>query len=412
MKSFFKSIIPLLFFSVVPRVSAADFDTLWHAKVFDARWVNFDEQAHSGSLCREADGTLVVGNGRIVLRKVCLPRTKRRAKATIDVTLRSNGDPWDKTGSIFVIPCQQAVSMISGAEGTHPYPPVDASRYENMPGIVAGEGYQPPVELIRFMTPFGVGHFTPTDSASVEHVKPVWLDAYEAEVAWHQDITDRLSLLQDSCYIGLAIDTWTQPGYIATVSLTLQESSLKADKAKREHVLPLVNTIEYYQQAYCDLFARRPLEVDFTLPRTAKHAIIYYVATGHGGHDGGDEFVPCENILSLDHQEVARYTPWRNDCYTFRRYNPSTGVWLMSREATYITDHGTRGQKRIEETIASSDLSRSGWCPGSDVPPLRIPVGTLSSGQHTLRISIPTAQEAEEGRQNHWLVSAWLVWEE
>ena len=43
---------------------------------------------------------------------------------------------------------------------------------------------------------------------------------------------------------------------------------------------------------------------------------------------------------------------------------------------------------------------------------MRIPLGTLAPGAHTLTIAIPTAQPAQEGRQNHWLVTAWLVWEE
>ncbi|MBP3227281.1 MAG: N-glycanase [Bacteroidaceae bacterium] len=407
-----KRLINLILAACALTVQAAPFDTVYNNVVFNRRVINFDEAEHPGSLCREADGTLVIANGRIVLRKVCLPRNKRDARATVSVRLRSHGDRWDKAGSVFVIPCSQAVSMLTVADGTRPYPPVDAALYENMRGIVSGDGYRPCVELIRFMTPFGVGFHTPQDSATAQHVKPTWLDRYEDFAEWSQDVTDRLALLQDSCYIGLAIDTWTHEGYEATVSLTMEESAVKGDKAVRRHVLPLVNTIEYYQQEYCDLFARRPLEVPFTLPRTARRAMVYYVSSGHGGHSGGDEFVPSENVVSLDGNEVCRYTPWRADCYSFRRFNPATGVWLVQREATYITSQGTRGQKVIEETLASSDLSRSGWCPGSDVPPMRIPLGTLAPGAHTLTIAIPTAQPAQEGRQNHWLVTAWLVWEE
>lgn len=35
-----------------------------------------------------------------------------------------------------------------------------------MVGIVAGEDYKPTVELMRFMTPFGVGHFSAPDEQS------------------------------------------------------------------------------------------------------------------------------------------------------------------------------------------------------------------------------------------------------
>lgn len=402
-------LIPLL----CTLAQAAPFDTIYNNTVFNRRIVNFDEAAHPGSICTEADGTLVIGNGRIVLRKVCLPKNKRDARAAVSVRLRSHGDRWDKAGSVFIIPYTQPVSMITMARGTARYPDIKAMSGEKFPGIIGTpEVYAPSVELLRFMTPFGVGFYTPKDSAAREHIQPAWLDGYADCAEWRQDVTDRLPLLQDSCWVGLAIDTWTKEGYEASVTLTLEESRVKGDKARKLRTMPLVNTLAYYQQEYCDLFAHHPLELSFRLPNKVQNAMIYYVSTGHGGHSGGDEFTPCENIISVDGQEVCRYTPWRTDCYTFRRYNPSTGVWLAEREATYITEHGTRGQKRIEETIASSDLSRSGWCPGSDVPPMRIPLGTLSAGDHTLCIAIPAAQAADGDKLNHWLVCAWLAWEE
>ncbi|MBR4552685.1 MAG: N-glycanase [Bacteroidaceae bacterium] len=393
-------------------VQAAPFDTVYNNRVFDRRIVNFSEAEHPGSICQEPDGTLVIGNGRIVLRKVCLPKTRRDARLTVRVSLRSHGDRWDKAGSVFLIPCRQPVNMISVAQGAAPYPDLSVCG-EKFPGIISSlPHYAPSVELLRFMTPFGVGHYTPRDSISRERIQPAWLDEYADSVEWLQDATDRLPILQDSCWVGLAIDTWTAEGYQASVQLILEESRLKGDKAPVCHVVPLVNTLAYYQQEYCDLFARQPLTTTVALPRKARNAMLYYVVSGHGGHSGGDEFTPCENILSFDGREVCRFTPWRTDCYTFRRFNPSTGVWLREREASYITNQGTRGQRRIEETIASSDLSRSGWCPGSDVPPMRIPLGALDAGEHTLTISIPEAQPADGDKLNHWLVSSWLTWEE
>ncbi|MBR3074497.1 MAG: hypothetical protein IKH11_01900 [Bacteroidales bacterium] len=62
--------------------------------------------------------------------------------------------------------------------------------------------------------------------------------------------------------------------------------------------------------------------------------------------------------------------------------------------------------------IASSDLSRSGWCPGSQAEPHDVPLGELAAGMHRFTISIPGAQPIEGDKMNHWLVSAYLVWEE
>jgi len=82
---------------------------------------------------------------------------------------------------------------------------------------------------------------------------------------------------------------------------------------------------------------------------------LKYITTGHGGHSGGDEFRPQENILSINGEEVYSFTPWRTDCASFRRFNPSTGVWLSKRTVAYIGREG-RAEKEVEEPIASSDL--------------------------------------------------------
>jgi len=50
--------------------------------------------------------------------------------------------------------------------------------------------------------------------------------------------------------------------------------------------------------------------------------------------------------------------------------------------------------------LASSDLSRSNWCPGSKVEPFEVSLGDLVKGKHSLKISIP-ATKAEEGKANH-----------
>lgn len=65
----------------------------------------------------------------------------------------------------------------------------------------------------------------------------------------------------------------------------------------------------------------------------------------------------------------------------------------------------------LDERIASSDLSRSGWCPGSQVDPVQIPLGDLSSGVHELSIAIPTAQPFSDSEMNFWNIAAYLTYE-
>ena len=65
----------------------------------------------------------------------------------------------------------------------------------------------------------------------------------------------------------------------------------------------------------------------------------------------------------------------------------------------------------LDERIASSDYSRSGWCPGSDVPPVRVPLGNLDAGVHKLIIDVPTAQPFTKSEMNFWNVAAYLTYE-
>ena len=70
-----------------------------------------------------------------------------------------------------------------------------------------------------------------------------------------------------------------------------------------------------------------------------------------------------------------------DDCASFRRFNPATGVWLIKRLAAYISEDGYK-TKEVEEPLASSDLSRSNWCPGSDVLPEVVELPGLQAGKH------------------------------
>lgn len=350
-------------------------------------------------------------NGRIILKKIALPEYLRSVSVKLHVTLASNGDRWDKSGSCFVLPKASAIHLLNIAKGEKQFPAVDSTKLENMLGIVAGPDYLPTVELMRFMTPFGVGHYSSPDDSLTMHRKPVYIDHWEDSVSWEQDITDLYPLLEGGAYVGIFIDTWTTEGYVVSMSVDVDESHLAYDPMQRRHVEPLMNTVYYEGQTYPDIFARRDVSTEFVVPEGARNVRLKYIVTGHGGHSGGDEFVEKRNIVSVDGQEVLSFIPWRSDCASFRRFNPGTGVWLKERLASYINGNGY-SEKKVEEPLGSSDLSRSNWCPGSDVMPEEVLLTDIKPGKHTFTVSIPEAAEIDGNKLNHWLVSAYLVWDE
>ena len=380
-------------------------------KVFDKTNVHYDPAKLGGFNAADADGIIRLVNGRIILKKIQVPHYERNVKVYIKTTIASNGDRWDKTGSCFVLPRKSAINLMTIAEGKNKFPAVDSLKLEKLVGVVAGKDYLPTVELMRFMTPFGVGFYSSNNDTLTSKRRPVYIPKWEKCVQWQQDITNLYPLLEDEAYVGVFIDTWTEQGYLASMELQFKESTISCDRIQRRQVMPLLNTVYYIGQEYPDIFACKPITTDFVLPKGARNVRLKYIVTGHGGHDGGDEFVQKENILSVDGKEVKRFIPWRDDCASFRRFNPATGVWLEKRVASYIGEDGYT-EKEVEEPVASSDFSRSNWCPGTDVVPEEVELGDLKAGRHTFTVDIPKAQPINGNEMNHWLVSAYLVWDE
>lgn len=381
-------------------------------QVFDKANIRFSPALYpEGYNAPGSDGVIRLVNGRIILKKITLPEYQRNVTVRLKLNIASNGDRWDKSGSCFVLPKSSVINLLSIAKGEKKFPSIDSLKLENMAGIIAGKDYLPTVELMRFMTPFGVGHYSDNNDTLTRKRRPVYIPKWETSVSWEQDITDLYPLLSGEAYVGIYIDTWTEEGYVASMDLDIKESRIASDALPRKHVEPLMNTVYYIGQSYPDIFARKDVSTDFTLPKNASNIRLKYIVTGHGGHSGGDEFVPKRNILSIDGKEIYSFIPWRDDCASFRRFNPATGVWLRKRLAAYIGPNGYT-EKEVEEPLASSDLSRSNWCPGSDVVPEVVNIGTLASGRHTFTVNIPEAQAIDKDKLNHWLVSAYLVWEE
>lgn len=341
--------------------------------------------------------------GRLVYKAVTVPEFPQGTDVTLKLTLKSNGDKWDKSGSCFVVTDPNQISILKVSKGEEEFP---KSSYmsEKHGGVLATENYKPVVELLRFMTPFGVGHYS---NDEVKHRKPVYIPKWEKEVVWKQDISNLEDVVTGTFYIGVWVDTWTKAGY--KIDLTLEYSGRARNQNK---VMPLVNAVSYVKgQGLPHFFANGPLDYTFEITETMKNAKLHYITTGHGGHSGGDEFIKINNSVYFNNKKVIDTIPWRDDCASFRRFNPTSGVWLR-KDSTYYRDRKTKSYKikEIEERLASSDLSRSNWCPGSKVNPFVAELGDLEAGKQNLRIVIP-ATKAEEGKANHWLVSVYITYE-
>ena len=347
----------------------------------------------------EDNKSIRLDSGRLVLKKIQLPEKNNYHHANAKVSLVSEGDPWDKSGSFFIVPTSSDYSVLDLANKS--FPTSDKTKtFTGIQKFVTEDGfYYPPVELLRFITPFGVGYFNTQDCC--EKLKPVYIAKWEDNISWNEDISHLLPILKGEVLVGIFIDTWSDKGWGIDVELEFSGPTYKK-QTQNQTIISLVNTTPFTvgQNGY-DQFGKAPLVTSFDLEEDEDEVFLYYLTTGHGGHETGDEFVKKTNIISLNNQVVAEFIPWRDDCASYRRFNPSSGVWTEKTE--------WKG-KEIEERIASSDYSRSGWCPGSKVSPKKISLGKLKKGRHELSIFIPNAQVITDTEFNFWNVAAYLAY--
>jgi hypothetical protein len=327
------------------------------------------------------DTVLPYSNGTIILKRMNLKQLPPHYQIFAELTEQSNGDAYDRTGSIFVIPASQKVNFLNALIDSVGVLPVFTSKNgAEYQGIKLEKDYTPLVELVRFFTPFGVHHFNQYRSLPDKE----WEDA----AYYKQDVSDLRQYLQGDVYIGAFIGNYDAGGHKITLDLKAYPESYEwtGNADESYWTLPLFNTcnvMEMSGQNYGTLFGTDSLTVTFTVPEGLTSLRLRYLSTGHGGWDNGDEFVPKENVILIDGQPRFRHTPWRSDCGTFRVYNPASGNFWNG--------------------LSSSDYSRSGWCPGTATQPVYFDLTGLAPGPHTLTVAIP------QGEREGTYFSAWNV---
>lgn len=323
--------------------------------------------------------------GTIILKRVNLPVLPEHYQIFAELHQCSNGDAYDRSGSVFVIPMDRKLSLSNALIDSIEVIPYQYDRNDKeYQGIRLTDDYMPVVELMRFFTPFGVNHFN--DRVQLDGLE--WADEayYKMEVS---ELSDRLS---GDVLIGAFIGNYDGGGHKVSMDLVAYPQDYDGDASKNScWSLPLFNTcnvMEMSGQNYGRLFQTDSLTVEFDIPEGVENLRLRYITTGHGGWDGGDEFNPKENTIIIDGEKTFNYTPWRCDCATYRELNPVSGNFWNG--------------------VSSSDLSRSGWCPGTATNPVYFDLSDLKPGHHTITIAIP--QGADEGGSfSHWMVSGVLV---
>jgi hypothetical protein len=355
--------------------------------VFNNEQISFGNEINNPA-DSDSSKTFKYSSGTVLLKKVKLPVVPDDTELFVELYQHSNGDAYDRTGSIFMIPQDKEKSFLEGLKnGVKSLPVFKAKNGKSYQGVVATDNYSPLVEIMRFFTPFGIGQFNDKVTVYGQH--------WEDSTLYKQEVTDLLPLLQGERWIGIFIGNYDKGGHKASLKLKYYPGSMEVSDqpSKKYWTMPLFNTLNVMEmsgQEYGTMFDNDSLSTKITVPEGVKNIQMRYISTGHGGWGGGDEFNQKPNTVLLDGAVLFQFTPWRSDCATFRKYNPASGNFWNG--------------------ITSSDGSRSGWCPGTATNPVFFPVKELKPGQHKITVAIPMGKN-EGGSFSAWNVSGILIGE-
>lgn len=379
------------------RVSPRELDRIMKerlvvtTRIFDHEqicWGKKNDHIDGGIKNVPFDTVLHYAGGTLILKKVELPRLPHHYQHFVEIHQQSNGDAYDRTGSLFIVTPGFFEGINNHPDSLPVFTGRDGQRYQ---GMMATGSYQPPIELVRFFTPFGVGHFN-------ERMAGYGID-WRDETFYRQEITDLYYRCMDdqSVCIGIWIGNYDAGGHRVTVDIKSYPNDYVWEEPGEESEFPgevvslfnTCNVLEMAGQNYGKLFATDSLTVTFRLEDIDQSAELRYISTGHGGWGEGDEFVPKQNTILIDGKPAFTHTPWRQDCGCYRDLNPVSGNFWNG--------------------LSSSDFSRSGWCPGTATQPVYFDLSPWADGkEHTLTVAIPQGKPVE-GMFSHWAVSGVLI---
>lgn len=288
---------------------------------------------------------LNISNKGIIIKKVRIPKLMGNHFAFLSVKLKSVGDPYDRTGSIFIL--RDTMNIKKNIQDC-------------------------PIELMRFFTPFGIGKYN-------EEFKSPDV-TYKKEAFYKKDITHLLPFIEEDIWIGVSVENFHKYGFNINVDLEFYPYEKKpVSKVRKKYIQPLFYTLMNNHD-----FIDSDLSVEFKVPKNIKNLKMFFTTTGHGGWSTGDEFVQRANTIFIDKKKELSFIPWRMDSATFKDLNPTSGDFWNG--------------------MSSYQLSRSNWSPGSITNPVVIPLDHLKSGMHKLKLSIP-----QGSKKCSWNVSGYII---
>ena|SRR6218665_92703 len=246
------------------------------------------------------------------------------------------------------------------------------------------------IELGRFITPFMNMNFYPN------------------EVPYVFNVDNAAKILKDAA-LNLTYDFWVEfevfgvpyaantqvvgcsgrnDVFYGTLDFITNENTTATDDTFLLN-LNFKKDLNNYQSGATDVVGQTVRTINYSLPNAVDNAKYYLITSNHGANSGGEEYNRRLHYIYHDTVEILNYRPGELTCEPYRVYNTqANGIYGASPR--------TPAQWQ----------SFSNWCPGSVIPIRTIDLGNLASGNHSFKITVPTA--VFTGGQGYIPVSLYL----
>ena len=130
-----------------------------------------------------------------------------------------------------------------------------------------------------------------------------------------------------------------------------------------------------YDEKATDVLGKTQKKYTFEVPEDVTDGQIVLITSNHGANAGGEEYNRRIHVVRFQDEIVLRYTPGRDSCEPFRKYNTQlNGIYGYSEKSD------------------SEWQSFSNWCPGDVIDNRIINLGPLAKGTYAVEIKVPQAK--------------------
>lgn len=136
----------------------------------------------------------------------------------------------------------------------------------------------------------------------------------------------------------------------------------------------------------------------FNVDKDITNAKYYFINSNHGSNSGGEEYIRRWHFIYLDGVEKMRYRPGGVSCVPYRKYNTQGNCIYM------ICDNDPSTPTYNPDDNAY--WTWNNWCPGDKIPTRVVELGSVTSGEHTYKINVPSA--VFNGDQGYFPMSVYV----